>query len=552
MENHLALKPGTVVRGPLHEYTVIRTLGQGGFGITYLVECNYKFGNIKTKIRVVLKEHFLSTVSERKGDTTTVSFLESSRETVERSLRAFIKEAGRVQKLGIESDNIVTVNEVFEANNTAYYAMEYLEGKNLAEYIAEKGRLSEEETRSIMKPIASAVAMLHKNHLAHYDIKPSNIILAHDDEGKIRPVLIDFGLAKHYDDGGEVTSSTLGLLGYSHGYAPIEQYTGITKFSPATDVYALGATLYHCLVGHRPENASDFDVRACPTSPAIWLTVRSAMSFRQTDRPTASEVAASLGASSSEATEIVTTKDEEATMPIAHVSKTDPKGLQSKKTVISTPPTLPKPKNSVWYAIWFLLVFAVLYCIIALRGCEPDHEYYMSDTIAVAEADVPEVDAIANDTLPKILFQKKNFSLCAIRNGDVLFFTEDEWKSEKDKNTFVKKGVYVSGDGLEFLVGLNAVENSKVMTWYEAMDKYKDVMPTSKECSVMFDNSEAINSAIIAFGGDGQPEGAYWSKDEIDSSHADFAPMFEWVTEIKSKSEKICVRPVYPVPRSMR
>lgn len=98
--------------------------------------------------------------------------------------------------------------------------------------------------------------MLHANNVAHYDIKPQNIIIQQDEDG-IRPVLIDFGLAKHYDEQGNATST--GVAGYSHGYAPIEQIAGLRSFSPATDVYALAGTFVYCLTGHAPAPAVELN-----------------------------------------------------------------------------------------------------------------------------------------------------------------------------------------------------------------------------------------------------------------------------------------------------
>lgn len=109
-----------------------------------------------------------------------------------------------------------------------------------------------------MNPIIDAILYLHKNRMTHLDIKPDNIMLANDEKGNLRPVLIDFGLSKHYDKNGSPTS-TINTLGCSDGYAPIEQYAGITTFSPSADIYALGATMWFCLTGHDPKKSTDTD-----------------------------------------------------------------------------------------------------------------------------------------------------------------------------------------------------------------------------------------------------------------------------------------------------
>ena len=255
MENHSdTLQPGTVIRGPERAYTVIKVLGQGGFGITYLVTGKVKVGNITLEGRFALKEHFISSLCSRDKATHAIQFSTPVADEVDRSMRAFIKEAQRLQSLGIDHPNIVKINEVFEANNTAYYVMEYLGGTTLKDYVQANGAMSPAAAKALLRPVVEAVAMLHRNNVAHYDIKPGNIMLHEDESGNVRPVLIDFGLAKHYNDRGHATS-TLAAAGYTPGYAPVEQYAGLKEFTPQCDVYSLAATLYFCLTGHDPKPA---------------------------------------------------------------------------------------------------------------------------------------------------------------------------------------------------------------------------------------------------------------------------------------------------------
>lgn len=255
MENHSdTLQPGTVIRGPERAYTVIKVLGQGGFGITYLVTGKVKVGNITLEGRFALKEHFISSLCSRDKATHAIQYSTPVADEVDRSMRAFIKEAQRLQSLGIDHPNIVKINEVFEANNTAYYVMEYLGGTTLKDYVEANGTMSPVAAKALLRPVVEAVAMLHRNNVAHYDIKPGNIMLHEEESGNVRPVLIDFGLAKHYNDRGHATS-TLAAAGYTPGYAPVEQYAGLKEFTPQCDVYSLTATLYFCLTGHDPKPA---------------------------------------------------------------------------------------------------------------------------------------------------------------------------------------------------------------------------------------------------------------------------------------------------------
>lgn len=209
-------------------------------------------------MRFAIKELFLQVLCERGADAVSVSYPNSAKTEVSNALRAFVSEAGRLQRLGIQHDNIVKVGDVFEANNTAYYVMEYLDGVSLAEYVRQRGRLNFTQAQALLQPVYEAVAVLHRNSVAHYDIKPQNIMIVNRD-GRDHAVLIDFGLAKHYDGQGQATSS-LATSGYTPGYAPVEQYTGIHRFAPTADVYALAATMTFCLTGHAPAKADELNL----------------------------------------------------------------------------------------------------------------------------------------------------------------------------------------------------------------------------------------------------------------------------------------------------
>lgn len=252
---NFALKPGTIVVGPKRSYKIIKTLGQGGFGITYLVEGEIIDDNIRLTAKYALKEHFLGCLCSRDDNTQRIFYSQPVANEVRNSLDSFVKEATRLQDNGLKHPNIVNINEVFEANNTAYYVMEYLEGESLEDFVKNTEPLTEQQTVYFMRPIADAVALLHRNNLTHYDIKPSNIIIHRGSDGVPRPVLIDFGLSKHYDSEGHATSM-MNNGGFSAGYSPIEQYSGLKSFTPQADVYALAATCYFCLTGHAPADAA--------------------------------------------------------------------------------------------------------------------------------------------------------------------------------------------------------------------------------------------------------------------------------------------------------
>ena len=236
------LRPNTTLQGG--KYRIERVLGQGGFGITYLAMQS------SLQRKVAIKEFFMKDFCSRDEATSTMQGASTgSNKLVEQYKRKFIKEARNLARLS--HPNIINVIDVFEENDTVYYVMPYLSGGSLQDYIKSRGAISETEAMKYVRQIAKALKYMHEEqHMCHFDVKPANIML--DDKGDA--ILIDFGISKGYDEGGHETSTT--PVGLSEGYAPIEQYQqGLEEFSPASDVYALGATLYFLLHGKRPVSA---------------------------------------------------------------------------------------------------------------------------------------------------------------------------------------------------------------------------------------------------------------------------------------------------------
>ncbi len=200
--------------------------------------------------KVAIKEFFMKDFCSRDESTRTMSAPSpGSSKLVEQYRKKFIKEARNLARLN--HPHIISVIDVFEENGTVYYVMPYLIGGSLQDYVKTHGTLSEQEAMKYVKQIASALKYMHEEqHICHYDVKPANILL--DDKGNA--VLIDFGISKNYDAQGQETTTT--PIGMSEGYAPIEQYQqNVEEFSPVSDVYALGATLYFLLHGKRPVSA---------------------------------------------------------------------------------------------------------------------------------------------------------------------------------------------------------------------------------------------------------------------------------------------------------
>ena len=199
----------------------------------------------------------------------------ASKDVVDKFKAKFIKEARNIAAL--RHKNIISVVDIFEENGTAYYVMEFLQGGSLSDKLA-GGALPEAVAVGYIRQVASALECVHQNKMMHLDVKPANILI--DDEGNA--VLIDFGLSKRYDDLGRQTSTT--PVGISAGYAPMEQYKpgGVGVFTPATDIYSLGATLFKLVTGTTPPDASDVFNEGLPdisqiVSPNVRQAIEAAM-----------------------------------------------------------------------------------------------------------------------------------------------------------------------------------------------------------------------------------------------------------------------------------
>ena len=263
MAYEYALTKGTILRhssmlGKESVYTIEKVLGQGGFGITYLASMTIKIGHTPHKIFFAIKEFFVKGQCWRESSNPQLRYSPAAKIEIDECKKDFIDEANRLNKICSENINIVNVNEVFEANDTAYYVMEYLNGDSLRDKILKnKGPFSEIDALSMIIPIAESVEYLHDQYkLLHCDISPDNIMLRDNGDGYLTPVLIDFGESLHFNSKGELTT-THNAIGAKEGYAPQEQYRGVTGFDSRIDVYALGATLFYLLTGKKPISAFD-------------------------------------------------------------------------------------------------------------------------------------------------------------------------------------------------------------------------------------------------------------------------------------------------------
>lgn len=264
------------------KYIIKKVLGQGGFGITYLAEQDM------LDRQVAIKEFFFKEYCERDEQTCHVTLgTQTNKETVERFLQKFIKEAKTISKL--HHPGIIEIYDIFMENNTAYYVMEYIEGESLGDIVKSRGALPEKEALRYIRETAEALDYIHSRNINHLDIKPNNLMLRSRDS---KIVVIDFGVSKQYDENTNESTTTT-PVGISHGYSPAEQYkkNGVSSFSPQSDIYSLGATLYKLLTGVTPPEAIEMAQMdgLLPMNASISGNTKNAITkalqFRKEDRP---------------------------------------------------------------------------------------------------------------------------------------------------------------------------------------------------------------------------------------------------------------------------
>ena len=263
------------------KYKIVGHISSGGFGNTY------EGVHTMMDTRVAIKEFFPKMFCNRDENTSHITVAtQSNKELVDKLRKKFIEEAKAIFKMN--HPNIVKVHDIFEENDTAYYVMDYIDGKSLGDIVKQRGPLPEAEAVGYIRQVADALKYVHSLNRLHLDIKPGNVMV--DATG--HAMLIDFGASKHYDmESGENTSTLMGVN--TKGYAPVEQSTqSFTKFSPATDIYALGATLYKMLTGITPPDANLLMAKEETLAPlpsciskSTHNAVLKAMTLIRADRP---------------------------------------------------------------------------------------------------------------------------------------------------------------------------------------------------------------------------------------------------------------------------
>ena len=274
----MQLQQGTTLQGG--KYKIVRHLSSGGFDNTY------EGYDVSLDKRVAIKEFFVKSFCDRRDGTTTVTITApAKRDLILHLKQKFMMEARAIAKM--EHENIVKVQNLFEENATAYYVMDFIEGESVEAILHRRGSLPEAEALPIVRKVSDALAYMHRRTCYHLDVKPANIMVRRD--GKV--ILINFGSSKQYAEVDGEDTTTFAPC-YTPGYAPPEQMNPThTKFTAATDVYALGATLYKMLTGQKPPTSimlmmGEAELLPLPsmTSEGVKACVKQAMAPQRTKR----------------------------------------------------------------------------------------------------------------------------------------------------------------------------------------------------------------------------------------------------------------------------
>lgn len=231
-----SLYTGTTLRG---RYRIEKTLGQGGFGITYSAL------DLQNRHRVAVKELFPSRCVMRAENQNTVMVHPGQESTFSHLQESFEREARILIELQ-NQEGVVRLMHVFSENNTMYYVMELLEGEDLMHRLKREGAMRWEQMAPILNTIMKALEQIHSVGLIHRDISPDNIFLT--DHGAR---LIDFGSVRNYQGEANLTAMV------KRNFAPWEQFLATGHQGPWTDVYALAVTAYYALSGQLPPPATE-------------------------------------------------------------------------------------------------------------------------------------------------------------------------------------------------------------------------------------------------------------------------------------------------------
>ena len=223
------MQSGQILR---NHYKIIKSLGTGGFGDTYLAQDLDLPGNPKCVVKH-LKPKSLDPI------------------VLSIARKLFEREAETLYKLGRDSDQIPRLFAHFQEGREFYLVQEYIEGQDISRELTPGKKLSESETIALVKGILEGLKVAHENNVIHRDIKPPNLMRRSSDN---KIVLIDFGAVKEIDvlTTNQQGVTTLTVAVGTPGYMPSEQSNGKPKLS--SDIYAVGMIGIRALTGKEPHH----------------------------------------------------------------------------------------------------------------------------------------------------------------------------------------------------------------------------------------------------------------------------------------------------------
>ncbi|MCM1521215.1 MAG: protein kinase [Muribaculaceae bacterium] len=253
MHKKKALPSGTRIIGGKSPILITELLSSDSQGFLYKGHIQPDEKGESNGKDVVVREHFMVYCSDRGPDGMTVVTPEDIEPTVESCLENF-KEASELRReISTTHAAIIDVIDVFGANNTYYYVVEYLNGPTLEEYIEKNGPLTLDEVRRVLGPIIRGLVHFHMHSALHTDVHPRHIRFT-SDSGLSKTVLFSLYTSIHFDEEGRRLWSVQNI-NCREGYAPPEQYSEIENFLPQVDIYALAATIVYALTGkHLPDS----------------------------------------------------------------------------------------------------------------------------------------------------------------------------------------------------------------------------------------------------------------------------------------------------------
>ncbi len=207
----------------LGDYELVAKLGEGGMSRVY--EGRHRALGSRVAIKTLRPEHRANA-----------------------TIRARFEREG-VATARIHHPHVVKVITVGTHRESPYLVMEFLTGKDLSRFLDERGEMGQHEALELLMPVLSALQVAHEEGLVHRDLKPANIMLEEGSDGRTRPVVVDFGIARLVDGPADRLKTRGSALLGTPAYMAPEQTRGTREVSPLSDQYALAVILYECLAG---------------------------------------------------------------------------------------------------------------------------------------------------------------------------------------------------------------------------------------------------------------------------------------------------------------